>query len=182
MIRLFKTKFTIVICLAPLASFSSAAQSKQDSVWLPFRYFIGKWKGTSEGQPGKGTCQRTYSFGLNKRYIEINNKSIYAPSNENPQGEVHEDRGYISYDNIRKTFVLRQFHIEGFVNQYRIDSISADGKLIVFISEAIENIPAGFRARESYEIINDKRIIETFEIAEPGKDFEVYSKAILEKI
>ena len=38
--------------------------------------------------------------------------------------------------------MLRQFHIEGFVNQYKLESISADGKTIVFISEAIENIPA----------------------------------------
>jgi len=78
--------------------------------------------------------------------------------------------------------VLRQFHIEGFVNQFKIESISPDGKTIVFISENIENIPAGYRAKESYQIVSENEFIETFELAEPGKDFELYSKAILKRI
>ena len=72
-----------------------------------------------------------------------------------------------------ETFVLRQFHIEGFVNQYRIESISLDKKTIVFISESIENIPPGFRAKETYQILNENEFTETFELAEPGKDFEI---------
>jgi hypothetical protein len=49
----------------------------------------------------------------------------------------------MSFDKGRKNFVFRQFHIEGFVNQYVMTSSSADGKTIVFTSESIENIPAG---------------------------------------
>ncbi len=49
----------------------------------------------------------------------------------------------ISFDKARKNFVLRQFHIEGFVNQDAMTSSSADGKTIVFTSEHTENIPAG---------------------------------------
>jgi hypothetical protein len=77
--------------------------------------------------------------------------------------------------------VLRQFHIEGFVNQYKIESVSPDQKTIVFISEAIENIPQGFKAKETYQIINDNEFTETFELAEPGKDFELYSRATLKR-
>ena len=77
---------------------------------------------------------------------------------------------------------MRQFHIEGFVNQYKIESISPDGKSIIFISESIENIPAGFRARETYQMINENEFTETFELAEPGKDFELYSKATLKRL
>jgi hypothetical protein len=44
--------------------------------------------------------------------------------------------------------VFRQFHVEGFVNQYALDTSSTADRL-VFLSEAIENIPAGFRARET---------------------------------
>ena len=155
--------------------------SKQDSVWLPLKFMIGTWTGTSEGQPGKGKYERSYAFALNKKFIEVKNKSTYAPSKENPKGEVHEDHGFISYDRVRKTFVLRQFHIEGFVNQYKIESISPDGKTVVFISESIENIPAGFRAKETYRIISQNEFNETFELAEPGKDFELYSKAVLHR-
>jgi D-arabinose 1-dehydrogenase-like Zn-dependent alcohol dehydrogenase len=59
---------------------------------------------------------------------------------------------------------------------HAMTSSSADGKTIVFTSESIENIPAGYRARETYKILGPDEFTETFEIAEPGKDFEIYSE------
>lgn len=172
-------RIIVILLFFPFISFS---QTKQDSLWMPFKPFIGKWAGESEGQPGKGKYERSYEVVLNKKFIEVRNTSIYPPSQNHPSGEIHEDRGFISYDKARKTFVLRQFHIEGFVNQYRIESISPDKKVIVFISESIENIPNGFRAKETYQVVSENEIIETFELAEPGEDFEVYSKAVLKKV
>jgi hypothetical protein len=171
-----------VLALSLTVSMSASGQSKQDTVWNTLKPFIGKWSGESEGQPGKGSYERTYEFVLNNKFIEVRNKSTYPPSEKNPKGEAHEDHGFISYDKKRKTFVLRQFHIEGFVNQYRIESISPDKKTIVFISEGIENIPAGFQAKETYQILSADEFTETFELAEPGKPFEVYSKAILKRV
>ena len=55
-------------------------------------------------------------------------------------------------------------------------SASADGKTIVFTSESIENIPSGFRARETYKKLGRDEFTEVFEIAEPGKEFELYSE------
>lgn len=172
----------LVFILLLLPAVGQAQLSKQDSVWLPLKSLIGKWTGESQGQPGKGNYERSYELVLNKKFMEVKNKSTYPPSKENPKGELHEDHGFISYDKSRKIFVLRQFHIEGFVNQYRIESISPDQKTIVFISESIENIPNGFRAKETYQIISDNEFMETFELAEPGKDFELYSKAILKRV
>jgi hypothetical protein len=171
-----------LIALLLVVPIISEAQTKQDSVWLPLKNMIGTWSGTSEGQPGKGAYERSYQLVLNKKFIEVKNKSTYPPSKDNPKGEVHEDHSFISYDKSRKTFVLRQFHIEGFVNQFKIESISPDGKTIVFISESIENIPPGYRAKESYQIVNQNEFIETFELAEPGKAFELYSKAVLKRL
>ena len=37
------------------------------------------------------------------------------------------------------------------------------------MSEAIENIPAGWRAREIYTILNNDEFKERFELAEPGR-------------
>ena len=59
----------------------------------------------------------------------------------------------ISYDTARKLFVFRQFHTEGFVNTY-VQQPSTDDKAFVFVSEDIENIPAGYRARETYTILS----------------------------
>ena len=169
----------LLILFSPSVVF--AQMTKQDSIWLPFKSFIGTWSGTSEGQPGGGKYDRTYFAIFNKNFIEVKNKSSYPPTPKHPKGEIHEDIGYISYDKGRKTFVLRQFHIEGFVNQYKIESISPDGKTIVFISESIENIPSGWRAKETYNI-GENEITEIFELAAPGKEFQLYSKAVLKKL
>lgn len=48
-------------------------------------------------------------------------------------------------------------------------------KTIVFTTEGIENIPVGWwRAREAYKMLGVDELVEVFELAEPGKDFELY--------
>lgn len=162
-----------------LPCFSLSQPTKKDSLWLILKPLIGEWAGEGGGEPGKGKYERSYRFILNSNFIEIKNRSTYPPSSNNPKGEVHEDIGYFSYDRARKKFKLRQFHIEAFVNTFVMDSISADKKNLVFVSEDIENIPKGFRARETYRFLRENEVEETFEIAEPGKDFEVYTKVRL---
>ena len=143
--NLLERRIIFILLITPILCL--AQTSKQDSVWIPFRSFIGQWTGTSEGQPGKGKYERSYQFVLNKKFIEVKNKSTYPPSKKYPAGEVHEDFGYISYDRVRKLFMLRQFHSEGFVNQYKLESISQEGRVIVFVSESIENISSGYRVK-----------------------------------
>ncbi len=143
-------------------------------VWEPVRYLVGRWEGEVSGQPGKGRCERAYRFVMNNRYIEVRNKSTYPPQPKNPKGEVHEDWGMISFDRNRKTFVLRQFHVEGFVNTYVAEP--RRGSVLVFQTESIENIAPGYRARETYTITGPDNFVERFEIAGPGKDFEIYSE------
>ncbi len=148
-------------------------------MWSPFNFLIGSWQGTGTGQPGLGTYERAYEFVLDSKFIHVRNKSIYLPQEQNPDGEVHEDWGFVSYDKQRKLFIYRQFHTEGFVNQYRLDYISADNKEFSFVSEAIENIATGWRAKESYRVITQDEFIERFELAAPGNDFELYTECHL---
>ena len=145
------------------------------------RFLNGNWRGDQAGQPGRGTSERTYQFILNDRFLQETNTSTYPPQEKNNSGEVHRHMSVISYDTARKRFVFRQFHTEGFVNTY-LQQPSADDKAIVFASEAIENIPAGYRARETYTIIGRDEFTERFEIAEPGKDFKLYSEAHLKRV
>ena len=77
--------------------------------------------------------------------------------------------------------MLRQFHVEGFVNQYVEDTESSATK-IVFTTESIENIPSGWRARETYVVQGPGEFEEVFELAEGGKPFEVYSRARLKRV
>jgi hypothetical protein len=147
----------------------------------PVARFLGMWTGTSEGQPGKGKVERHYERVLGSKFIQVRNRSTYPPQEKNPKGETHEDIGFFSFDGARKRVVFRQFHIEGFVNQYALDASSA-GDRVVFVSESIENIPAGFRARETYVFSGSDQLEEIFEIAEPGKNFEIYSRSRLTRV
>jgi len=147
----------------------------------PLARLIGRWTGTSEGQPGKGQVERQYERVLRSKFIQVRNRSIYAPQEKNPKGETHEDIGFFSFDSARKRVVFRQFHVEGFVNHYVLDPSSTADR-VVFLSESIENIPAGFRARETYVLSGTDHLEEVFEIAEPGKDFEVYSRSRLARV
>jgi hypothetical protein len=166
----------IAITLLLLASVGTAQTPIRPDTWEPLRSLVGNWEGTGNGQPGMSKIEREYRLVLNDKFLHVQNKSTYDPQPKNPKGEVHQDWGMVSFDKSRKTFVLRQFHVEGFVNQYVMTSSGADSKTIVFTSESIENIPAGFRARETYKLLGPDEFIEVFEIAEPGKDFERYSE------
>ena len=67
--------------------------------------------------------------------------------------------------------------MEGFVNQYLMEPGATTDRL-VFISESLENIPTGFRARETIVFIGADRL-EEIEVAEPGKESEIYSRSRL---
>jgi hypothetical protein len=134
----------------------------------------------AQGESGTGSSSRTYQFVLGDKFIEIKNTTRYSPQEKNPKGETHEDIGFISFDKFRKIFVLRQLHVESFVTQYKAET-SPDPKTFVFVSESIENIPPGWRARETYRITNDNEFIETFELAAPNNDFAAYSTTIYKR-
>jgi hypothetical protein len=148
----------------------------QSDPWKPLRPFVGTWQGDSQGEPGVGKMERTYSFVLRDRFLQVSNKAVYPPQKKNPKGETHEDLGFFGYDRALKKLTYRQFHVEGFVVQYSLESISEDGRSFVFTSTAIENISPGWLARETYRFVSDEEFIETFALAGPGKSFETYSE------
>jgi len=164
----------LLILVLPLLA--SAQSPRPADVWQPFKYFVGTWEGTGKGEPGISRLEREYKFVLNGKFINVAHKSIYQPQEKNPKGETHEDWAFLSYDRGRRLFVLRQFHVEGFVTQYVSDTAALDGKTFVFTSEGLENLPPGWRARETYRIVNGQEFVEVFELAAPGKEFSVYSE------
>jgi hypothetical protein len=168
-------RFVLLIVFVLALPTLPTAQTKQADVWEPLKFFLGKWEGVAEGEPGNSKVEREYRLVLNNKFMQVQNRSVYDPQPKNPKGEVHEDWGMISFDKSRKQFVFRQFHVEGFVNHY-VSTSSEDGKTLVFTSESIENIPAGWRARETYRILGPDEFTETFELAEPGKDFKTYTE------
>jgi hypothetical protein len=173
-----------VLLLLPSIVASPASAQTAKAAPDPFgqvRFLVGQWSGSSEGQAGKGTVTRSYELALKDRFIHERNRSEYPPQTSNPKGEIHDHWSFFSYDRMRKALVLRQFHVEGFVITYRLAPTGGSAERLVFESEHIENLPAEWRARETYELTSPEEFTETFEVAPPGKPYEVYGKARLRR-
>ena len=48
---------------------------------------------------------------------------------------------------------------------------------VVFETEALENTPSGWKARETYEVVSPDEFVETFELAPGSGAYELYSRA-----
>ena len=154
----------------------NAQEQETENKWEPFEYFIGSWQGHETGVAGIGKGARTYEKIMNGTYLYFRNTSTFEPQEKNPKGEKHEDQTYFSYDEINNNYVIRQFNSEGYINKFVLDSLSADNKYFVFVSESSENAPPDLRARIIYSIQNENEFIETFELAFPKKDFQLFLK------
>lgn len=183
--RKFTLRYVLLVLVLGSALFMPGATSAQEPAtskkpeadpWQPLRPFVGTWEGDSQGEPGVGKTERTYTFVLKDRFLQVSNKAVYPPQKKNPKGETHEDLGFFGYDRALKKLTFRQFHIEGFVVQYTSESISDDGRSFVFTSTSIENIGPGWVARETYRFLSNDEFIETFALARSGKEFETYSE------
>lgn len=172
--------FMAAVGMAAVDAHTMTTSQSPGDVLRDIAPFVGTWKGTSEGQPGRGTVERTYERALGNRFVRVRNRNVYPPQEKNPKGETHEDEGFFSFDRARKLIVLRQFHVEGFVNQY-VQQATPSNPLI-FVTESIENISPGWRARETYTFSGADEFEEVFELSAPGKPFELYSRARLQRV
>jgi hypothetical protein len=149
-------------------------QATEPDPWQALRFLAGRWEGTGEGRWGRAEVKREYEFVLGGNFLFARNKSVYPPQEKNPEGEVHTDWSMIGYDRQRRTFVLRQFHDEAFVNRYVLEAAPGAGGPLVFTTEHIENFIPGWRARETYRVLGDDAFEEVFALAPPDGEFKVY--------
>lgn len=172
-------KNTVISCLlvamSALLPASAGAQAAPADRWQPVRFMLGTWQGEARGEPGKGTVERSYQLVLGEKFIEEHNTSRYEPKAAGKEPEVHHHRSFISYDKARRTLMLRQFHEESFVILYAMNAELSTATRLVFDSVNFENFSNEWKARETYDVKSDDEFIETFELAAPGKEFEVYS-------
>jgi hypothetical protein len=165
---------TLIVTLA--AAIPVAAQTeKADDVWQPVRFLEGSWEGTGEGSSGQSEVVQHYSFMLGGKFLQMQTRAVFEPQEKNPEGEVHEDFGIFSHDQIRDKIILRAFYVEGFVNTFVLDRISEDGDTLTFVAESSENAPTGTKARLVLAHAEEGAIEESFFVAFPGKDFSCFS-------
>jgi len=172
-------KMLLLTVAIPSLLLANAEQG--DDILAPLKPLVGTWKGTGGRGSITSQVEAEYQFVLNNTYLEVKHRAVFPPQKDKPEGEIHKDFGIISFDRSREKFVFRQFHIEGFVIQYTLDSLSTDGKVFVFNSEQIENAPPGTRAELIVVIADENELQTTFNVAFPGKDFQCYSSNKLKR-
>lgn len=170
------------LAMLSLAALSATAADAPAAPFAALRFFEGKWEGEATGEPGKGVTTREYRFQMDGRYLSAQNRTVWAPKSPGAKSEVHEDFGMFSYDRLQKKLVLRQFHGEGFVNEYTCDPPPSDAKEFALTTARIENFREGWRAREAYRIVSRDEFVETFSLAEPGKEFTTYDETRFKRV
>lgn len=144
---------------------------------------IGTWEGTGTGfGNSKSVISAEYSWLMNKQYIKVKHHSEFEPTDQNPEGEIHDDMGIISFDKSRKVVVFRQYHVEGYFNEYVLnDSISSPEKLI-FETERIENFVPGGRAKFTIKLIGKDEIQTVFDVGFPGREMACFGTNNLKRV
>lgn len=155
----------------------------QDNQFEKFNFLFGSWSGEGKGFGNSTSAiKASYNLAMNETYIEVVHDSQFIPTANKPEGEHHVDKGFISFDKIRNSFVFRQFNNEGYVNQYvLVDSLSTEDKL-VFETETIENFMPGGKARWTVVKISDKEIETIFDVSFPGKEYSCFGTNRMKKV
>jgi len=136
---------------------------------------IGEWSGVGSGfGNNKSNIESSFKLVMNGSYLEINNESQFEPTERNPKGEHHIDKGYVSFDKARKLIVFRQFNNEGYINQYVLNDSLSNDQLFVFETETIENFVPGGKVQWIIKLISEKEIETTFNVSFPNKDYTCF--------
>jgi len=149
----------------------SAFANGQTDPFEKLNVLIGDWTGSGSGFGNdRSKIESGFQYVMDAKYIEVLNDSKFEPTTDNPQGEHHVDKGFISFDQERNLILYRQFNIEGYVNQYVLNLSESNDSTLVFETEEIENLSGG-RARWTILIISDTKIETVFDVSFGGDEF-----------
>jgi len=155
----------------------------QSSSFDQLKFLSGKWTGNGEGfGNNKSVINSSFEFIMGGTYLEIKNESQFESTKNNPKGEHHIDKGFISFDTSRKVLVFRQFNIEGYINQYVLNTQKSNDSTLVFETETIENFIPGGKARWTIKKISEDQIETIFDVFFPNKGYSCFGTNYLKKV
>ena len=155
-----------------LSAFAISQLQGQPDPLQQISFAVGEWEGSGVGfGSSRSAIQSSFQPVMNGAYLEIMNESRFEPTEANPQGDHHIDKGFISFDKERGILVYRQFNNEGYVNQYILSDALSTDTVLVFETEHIENFVPGGKARITLRKISDDSIETAFDLSFPGREF-----------
>lgn len=172
---------SFLLFLFSMLLFLGSAQA-QNKAFEKLNFIFGNWEGTGSGFGSQqSTIESSFQLVMNGTYIEVSNESQFEPTADNPQGDHHIDKGYISYDKSRQALVFRQFNNEGYINQYVLNGSASNDSVLVFETEYIENFIPGGKARWTIRKISNTAIETTFDLSFPDKPYACFGTNKLQK-
>ena len=96
-------------------------------------FFLGTWEHFNTTD----SISHHYEKVLNGHFIKMKTEARFFPIDG--EASQHQDEGFFSWDKVRNALVFRQFHSEGFINTYVLNSKTSTDKFYVFESEQVEN-------------------------------------------
>lgn len=146
----------------------------QTNPYERLNFIIGDWSGTGSGfGNNKSKIESSFQPVMDSNYIEVKNESWFEPTEKNPKGEHHLDKGFISYDKSRKLIILREFNSEGYFNQYVLNDSISNENTLVFETEFIENFVPNGKAKLTIKKISENEIETVFDVSF-GKDYSCF--------
>lgn len=142
----------------------------------PLSRLIGRWTGQGSDQIGFSTIDRTYRSVLGGNFLFARDTTAYPAQQANQSGETHTSMGMFGFDAVRQVATLHQFDSNGVVRNCALKGGDLSADRVEFESEAIANLPPGYRVRETYVLLGPDALQHVYEVARPGEDrFNVYT-------
>ncbi len=142
-----------------------------EKYWNFLGNLVGTWTSNISGKAGKGKGTSVYSRVLQSNYIKVENRAEFPSQEKNPNGEIHEDWGYFSFDKVNHKGILRVFYSEGYVTKYEL--IRNEPAILEFESVQQENLPRKFLAKITLHMDNESELSEKLQLAPNGKDYNI---------
>jgi hypothetical protein len=166
-------RLLVVGLLMCMVGSAGAASPSADGL-AELRWLVGEWRGVGQGDPGISGSERHIDSFLDGKFIRAEGRSVYLKQEKNPKGEIHSELDIWSYDRARSIIVLRQFDTLGFVGTYVHDQDASAQDRWVLVSETLENVPKGWKARYVITRKSDDEYHEQLELDPDGKGFKPY--------
>jgi len=165
----------IKILLLNLFTVISPLAFTQGNALERINFILGTWEGEGSGFGNeRSRISSSFQLVMDDNYIEVVNESKFDPTENNPEGEIHIDKGFISFDKDRKVIVFRQFNIEGYINTYLLVESLSNSDTLVFETEAIENFVPGGKARWTINKLDNDHIVTVFDVLFPDQGYTCF--------
>ena len=166
------------LLLAPAAAQAQAPPAGEWKVFQEVNFLTGSWSGPAES--GGRIGGRVVSFGLEVDGSTLGYRATtYYPAKDNLPEARSEEIAHVVYDGARGKYVALVVFSTKAWGIYDAE-VRPDGS-IRFTSREIGNLEAGTRSRWTLSRGADGAILESLDVASPGRDFASYLTSTLSK-